>query len=68
MSKHETNDHVGLEPGLSHLRPVAPLDDIVVIDTKSESEADLEETIQVVCLSSLFPGSVPYPNRKRSQM
>ena len=68
VSEHETDDHVGLGPGPSRSRPAVPLDDIVVIDTESESEADSEETIQVVCLPPLFPGSVPYPNRKRSWM
>jgi hypothetical protein len=75
VSKPETNNHVGLGcywpgPGPSHSRPAAPLDDIVVIDTESESEVDSEETIQVVSLSPLFPGSksIPYPNRNRSRM
>ena len=78
VSKPETDDHVSLGrywpgPGPSRSRPVAPLDDIVVIDTESRSESDSEEMIQVVRLSPLFPGSeststIPYPNRNRSQM
>jgi hypothetical protein len=73
VSEPETDDHVGLGhywpgPGPSRSRLAAPLDDIVVIDTKSESEVDSEETIQVVSLSPLFPGSesIPYTNRNRS--
>jgi len=57
----QTDDHVGLGPywpgpGPSHSRPAAHwhLDDIVVIDSESESKADSEETIQVVSLSPLF--------------
>ena len=61
VSETQSDDHVGLRPywpgpGPSHSRPVAHwhLDDIIVIDSKSESEADLEETIQVISLSPLF--------------
>jgi hypothetical protein len=74
VSEPETNNHVGLGrywpgPGPSRSRPAAPLDDIVIIDTESESKVDSEETIQVVSLSPLFPGSesIPYPNRNRSR-
>jgi hypothetical protein len=60
----QTDDHVGLGPywpgpgpSRSRSRPAAHWhdpDDIVVIDSESESEADSEETIQVVSLSPLF--------------
>ena len=71
-SEPESDDDVGLGPdwpgpGPSRLRPTTLPDDIIVIDTESESDLDLEETIQVVCFSPLFPGSIPYPNRKRSR-
>jgi len=56
----QTDDHIGLGPywlgpGPSCLRLSAHwhLDNIVVIDSESKSEVDLEETIQVVSLSPL---------------
>jgi hypothetical protein len=61
VSETQTDDHISLRPywlgpGPSHSRPAAHwhLDDIVVIDSESESKADLEETIQVISLSPLF--------------
>jgi len=61
VSETQTDNHVGLGPywpgpGPSRLRPVAHwhLDDIVVIDSETESKVDSEETIQVVSLSPLF--------------
>jgi len=70
-SEPESDDDVGLGPdwpgpGPSRLRPMTLPDDVIVIDTESESDPDSEETIQVICFSPLFPGSIPYPNRKRS--
>ena len=61
-SEAETDDHVGLgpywpAPGPSRSTPAIPLDEIIVINTDSESDADSNHT---VCLSHLSPYSVSY--------
>jgi hypothetical protein len=62
-SKADTDDHIGLgpywpAPGPSRSMPATPLDDIIIINTNSESDVDSKHS--VVPLSHLSPNSVSY--------
>jgi hypothetical protein len=61
-SEAETDDHIGLgpywlAPGPLHLMLAIPLNEIIIINTNSKSDADSKHTI---CLSHLSHNSVSY--------